>query len=266
MIDLVTVVFQDELPILKLQAESIDLYCKDQGLRGIFVMVNDSDDVAGKIDPTWWGDLAHLVRIIPRSTFSTDYVEDGWISQQVLKILGSALSYNAWSLILDAKTILVTPVDPSSLFEADGRMSWSAWPIQPVFADSQRITNKLFGIDLKYCLEPAGVPFLFHNNTIRSMLADISARTGENFPIWFQRQGMLTEFVLYSGYLEYVHGSLDKICNMSNIRQRNEACNICHSDIDIIDQKLNQMFFHQKFYFHFYQNFYDDLLNYYQNN
>jgi hypothetical protein len=241
MIDLVTVVFREELSILKVQAQSVDLYCNNLGLRSIYVIVNDNDIVAANIDPAWWGRLKSLVRIVPRSIFSTEYVKDGWISQQVLKILGSSLSYNTWSLILDAKTILITPIDLNRLFNQDGRLAWGAWPIQPVFDDSQRITNELFDINLTHCLEPGGVPFLFHNNSVRSMIVDITRRVGEDFTIWFQQQILLTEFILYSGYMEYIHGSLDKICSTQYDRKKYNACNICHSDVHCIDQKLHQM-------------------------
>jgi hypothetical protein len=241
MIDLVTVVFRDELEILKIQAQSIDLYCGNLGVRSIYVVVNDEDSVATAVDPVWWGKLKSSVRIVPRSTFSTQYIEDGWISQQILKILGSSMSYNTWSLILDAKTILVAPVDPNRLVNKDGRMVWSAWPIQSEFVDSQQITNKLFNINLTHCLEPGGVPFLFHNNSIRSMIAEISTRVNQDFPVWFQQQKLLTEFILYSGYLEYVHSSLNKICSIPYDKKPYDACNICHSDLEHIDRKLNQM-------------------------
>jgi hypothetical protein len=63
--------------------------------------------VADQIDPAWWGSFKDCVRIIQRDTFSTKFVDDGWISQQVLKILGSAVSFNEWAMVLDAKTLFV---------------------------------------------------------------------------------------------------------------------------------------------------------------
>jgi hypothetical protein len=73
------------------------------------------------------------------------------------------------------------------------------------------------------------------------MITDISARVGGNFPEWFQKQRVLTEFILYSGYMEYIHGSLDKVCTIPPSTKPYGACNICHSDIEHIDQKLEQM-------------------------
>jgi hypothetical protein len=107
MIDLVTVVFREELPILRVQAESIDLYCQDIGIQTIFVFVNDTVDLINDIDLAWWGSLSNRVRIVHRDQFGCLFVENGWVSQQVLKVLGSSLSENQFSMILDAKTIIV---------------------------------------------------------------------------------------------------------------------------------------------------------------
>jgi hypothetical protein len=73
------------------------------------------------------------------------------------------------------------------------------------------------------------------------MIVDVAARVGEDFTIWFQQQILLTEFILYSGYMEYIHGSLDKVCTIPPSTKPYSACNICHSDIEQIDQKLEQM-------------------------
>ena len=89
MIDIVTVVFEEELPVLQVQAQSIDHFCTDLGLKNIYVMVNDHDDLTSQIDKSWWGQFQDRVQIVPRSMFATSYVDNGWVSQQVLKLLGA---------------------------------------------------------------------------------------------------------------------------------------------------------------------------------
>ena len=84
MIDICTVVFREELAILKAQAQSIALRCQDLGSLNIYIVVNDTDDVVAEIDSAWWGNLASKVMVIPRSTFSTTYVDNGWLSQQAI--------------------------------------------------------------------------------------------------------------------------------------------------------------------------------------
>jgi hypothetical protein len=238
MIDLVTVVFQDELPILKVQAQSVDLYGQHIGIQNIYVMVNDDHRIADQIDPAWWGTLSDRVRIIPRNIFSTEFPKDGWHSQQILKLLGSSLSYNRWSLVLDAKTILVQDIKLDRLFMPDGRMSWGHYPIQPVFEESGHITSELFQIDLKRVLAPMGVPFLFDNQLVRGLIAEVERRTQTPFVEWFGAHGMLTEFILYSGYCQYRYGSLDVVSTVDSMMAYN-VCNICHSEFEKFDTKFD---------------------------
>ena len=237
MLDIVTIVFRDELPILKVQAESINLYCKDIGIQTIFVVVNDDDSVVDQIDTAWWGSFSDRVRIIPRSFFKYEFVENGWVSQQVLKVLASALSTNQYSIVLDAKTIFVKTATIDLLFPG-GKLAGGTCPIQEVFKTSARIVEEIFNVVIDYNGGNSGVPFIFKNEIIRSMIAEIETRTGETFPKWFQDQGMVTEFILYVGYCKYLHGEMSNIYSLSNPY---DAVNLCHSQIGIIPNKLLDM-------------------------
>ena len=143
MLDTVTVVFRDELDTLQTQARSLDLYCLDMNLQTIFVIVNDDDHVADQIDTAWWGSLQSQVRIIPRSSFACQFVPNGWVSQQVLKLLASALSSNTWSMVLDAKTFFI-----NHMSAIDNRPAVGQLDIYTVFEPSRQIVNRLFGIKL----------------------------------------------------------------------------------------------------------------------
>lgn len=237
MIDIVTVVFREELSVLKLQAESIDLYCQDMNLGLIYVIVNDSNL---DIDPAWWGSFADRVRILPRTIWPICYSQDGWLTQQLLKLLGSANSTNTWSIVLDAKTILVQPIDLNRLFDEHDRITWGYFKIFPVFEPARKIVSKLFGIDQQNVAGPAGVPFLFHNGTVRSMIKEIELRTQESFPEWFQQQGMVTEFILYSGYVEYRDLTLDVMYSQNN-KNSYRVCNVSHGEIELFNMKFIEM-------------------------
>lgn len=202
MIDIITVVFPQELNLLRVQAESVGRFCTQIGVRNIYVVLNGNDDMLPDIDPTWWGPLSKHLLVIPRSAFSTTFVDNGWVSQQALKMLAASMSYNAWSMVLDAKTVFVREVVPNELVDSEGRMRVGELSVYPVFEPSRQIANRLWEIDMQRQLGPGGVPFFFHNNTVRYMIAECTFRTGEMFPEFFQRQGVLTEFLLYSGYVE----------------------------------------------------------------
>lgn len=237
MIDTITVVFRDELPILQVQAQSIELFCQDIGIQTIFVIVNDDIDVVDDIDTAWWGSLKDRVRIIHRDYFKCSFVENGWVSQQVLKVLGSALSTNQYSMILDAKTIIVKQVT-LDLVLPGGKPIGGSHPIPEVFYPSARIVGELFGVTLTHNGGSSGVPFMFKNDIIRDMLVEIKSRTGKEFSDWFQEQGMVTEYLLYVGYNLYLYGSMDKFYSLT---YPYGVANLCHSQTGIIANKLVEM-------------------------
>ena len=233
MIDICTVVFEPELPVLQLQARSIDLYCQNIGINAIYVMVNDHSTV----DPAWWGSMRDQVHIYSRSALGRDWHVNGWVSQQALKMLGAGISDNEWCMIMDAKTIVVRSMDLEQL-APQGRPATGWMPVYPVFEPSRQITNKLWNIELPAQLGPGGVPFLVQPEMVRSMLVDIYQRTGQSFADWFQAQGMLTEFVLYSGWLWYKEqGFGSRYQSQSKIF----PVNVCHSEVSSFDRKFAAM-------------------------
>jgi hypothetical protein len=238
MLDIITVVFQDELDILQVQAQSMDLYCHDMGLQTIFVIVNDEDHVADQIDTAWWGSLQSQVRIIPRSYFACQFVPNGWVSQQVLKLLASALSANTWSMVLDAKTLVSDHVTADIFVAKSDQLTLGIDPVPEVFALAAKIAGNLFGITVLHVAQPAGVPFIFRNHDVRQMIKEIEHLTHDNFAEWFQQQGMLTEFVLYTAFIQYKYQDLKQVYLGRN--QTKLCNNICHSELNRFDIKLQQ--------------------------
>lgn len=229
--DLCTVVFRDEIEILHQQACSIHLYCND--IENIFVVVNDTVEVCNQIDPQRWGQYQDRVHILPRTVFGAKWCDNGWVSQQVLKLACASISQSNWCVALDAKTIFVNPL-PSMI--SNGRVCVGTLPIFSVFEPSRQIVNQLWNIDLRQQLGPGGVPFWFNPMQVRAMIADIEQRKKSNFISWFQEQGMLTEFLLYSGWIEYQQGIDTTVapCKIS-------VQNLCHTEVNIADQKLSAM-------------------------
>lgn len=239
MIDLITVVFKDELLIIQAQAQSIAKYCKQLNIGTIYVVVNDTADVVDMINRNWWGDLSDHVIVVSRSMFSTNWTDNGWVSQQALKLLAAAVSYNKYSMILDAKTIFVRELTLDQLFNSDEQIQTGQLDVYPVFEPSRQIVNQLFDIDLTQQVGPGGVPFVVHNHMVRSLIAEAFDRTQQSFPDWFQSQGMLTEFLLYSGYIVKCNGTLDVLYSKNN--QLGSIVNVCHSEVAAWDRKFAEM-------------------------
>lgn len=232
MIDIVTVVFEPELNILQKQAQSLDLYVKN--VNSIIVVVNQDQDLHDQIDVTWWGSYQDRVKIIPRRTFGNTWSNVGWVSQQALKLVASAAACSTWAMILDAKTIFVKPFNLELTKPAVGKLD-----MYPVFEPSRQIANRLFNIELKNQLGPGGVPFAINTDQVRDMINWIETQTQQDFVTWFQAQGMLTEFILYSAWIQYRTGSLNSIYNteFTDI----VPVNLCHSEVERFEQKLQNM-------------------------
>lgn len=238
MIDIITIVFQDELETLKIQARSLDVYGEDLGT--IFVVINEDakSGLESRIDCSWWGRFQDCVQIIPREKFGSVWVDNGWVSQQALKLLTSTVSSNEWSMILDAKTFFVKPISVLESRPAVGKLD-----IYSIFEPSQQIVNKLFGIDLVKQLGPGGVPFIINNAQSREMIKWLESHIQQSFAEWFQNQGMLTEFILYSGWIQYKFGNFDSIYNTTDrpIDSNVITCNVCHSEAELFDCKFKEM-------------------------
>ena len=236
MIDICTVVYQEEIPLLILQAQSLQRRAQNLGIRNIYVVMNDQDHHMAAIDPRWWGALAPQVCVVPRSFWSTTWSDNGWLTQQLWKLLTAASSWNTWTLVLDAKTLPVQDLSLDQILDGQGRARVGQCPIQPVFDASRQICEQLWGQPLEHQLGPAGVPFLFHNSTVRAMISEITRRTGQAFPSWFQAQGRVTEFILYSSWVQYSGAD-----HLYSAECAIHPVNLCHSEVGLFDHKIQYM-------------------------
>jgi len=222
LIDLITVVFEQELTVLQCQAQSVNVYCKDQDIGTIYVIVNDPDHVASQINPNWWGKHSSKVKCLPRSVFSLNpsifnKKGWGWTTQQVLTLLASSISWQKWSLVLDAKTIFVNPLELSNLFDSQNRVCTGTISIPTIFEKAITATEILFDTKIISMPHPAGVPFLLHNSDVRDMISWVSNTQTLPFTDWFLSETQLvTEFILYTGWIIRKYGTLEKLYNLTH--------------------------------------------------
>jgi hypothetical protein len=236
MIDTITVVFQDELSVLQVQAESISKYCSTDFVKNIYVVVNDDSDVDQLIDVAWWGKFSNCVHVLNRSTFGSSWYDNGWVSQQALKLQAGAQCSSPWSVVLDAKTLLVNNFD-NKLFDHQNRVRSGSLQVYDVFLPSKHIVEQLFDINLDCQIGPGGVPFVFSTEVVQHLIRDVEQQTSQLFHQWFQDQGMLTEFLLYTGYA--VKTGMISQYNLHDSYLT--PVNICHSETGIWDIKIDQM-------------------------
>jgi hypothetical protein len=232
-IDTVTVVFRDELDMLQAQASSLARYWHADGI--INVIVNDNKDIIKEIDKAWWGPLKDRVRIDCRGPVMEHSQLSGWVTQQMLKLACCANSQATWSMVLDAKTVFVRDFNPEDYFDEFGRVMTVHLPIQPVFEPSRKIINELFDIEMTRVAGPGGVPHWIHSESTRELLQYVEEKTGRRLYEFWQDNGMLTEFMLHSGYIQHRYGSLN---HFYSDLQYFSVINISHDEVDQFDRKF----------------------------
>ena len=213
MIDLITVVFQEELHFLKTQALSIQLYTRQQDISNIYVVVNDVDSVADLVDPAWYGTHHAKVKIIPYSVWNYEMDRiNGWQSQQICKLLAAREALSTWSMCLDAKTWFIQPLDLSKLFDSQHRVTAGTYPVSPVFTSSQRFLEQHYRISMPKTIGPGGVPFVFHSETVRALVNSFDDFV-EFFKDNMSNSNAVTEFHLYSSFVLAQDGTYERLYN-----------------------------------------------------
>lgn len=212
MIDIITVVFQQELYYLKTQARSIEQYIDSDKIGKIFVVVNDESSVCDLVDVNWWGENKDNVVVIDRKQFGINPRLPGWESQQYYKLACANIAQSNWSMVLDAKTWFIQPLDFNKIFDSDGRVCMGIHPTIPVFKPAEKCVEEYFKIESKDVIGPAGVPFFFNTDAMH-MLYKYLEDNGTNMFDFFTTNVLypihLTEFMFYSGWIKFKYGSLE---------------------------------------------------------
>lgn len=228
-LDLVTVVYAEELQMLEMQARSMALRFKPEHVNQIIVLVNDDPSVAGMIDPEWFGHLKYCTSVATRDLFGYSPAAgiSGWQSQQVMKLLGVAASNADWCMVLDAKTWFIKDYDPWLFFD-DGRAKMDRYKVPDVFSKGQHYLESLLGTSNSEYIAPGGVPNLMKPEVVREMMIEISEKTGQGFVDWFEANcsgdgNFVTEFVCHSVYVCYKYGIEKFYCGHQLVGPENLA-------------------------------------------
>ena len=235
MIDLITIVFKEEIDYLRTQAESVSLYVP--AVNNIYVVVNDDDSVCNLIDTAWWGQHSDKVKVIPYSKWNYTTWVLGWENQQLLKLLAASEAESDWSMCLDAKTWFIQQLDYTKLFDEHSRPTVGFQRTVPVFQSSKEFVENYYSVTMPEVLGPAGVPFMFHTKTTANMVNEF-----EDFISFFQTNvrypNCITEFYLYSAYVLARHGDFEALYNKT---QYYGCCNIADFDVPAFSEHYRRM-------------------------
>ena len=248
MLDLATVVFNQELDYLKIHARSIELYVDPGFINNIWIIVND--DTPCNIDTSWYGINSSKVKIINYQELGADLSFDnlhdaGWRTQQLWKLLISNKISSEWYAVLDAKTWFVTNISQDTIFSNNQVRSGNGI-IYHWFNNCIEEIKKIYGVELTSMLGPIGVPFVFHTKTTQDMIKETADIVGRPFAEYFLAHSghpcFLTEFILYSGYVIKKYGSWDPLYLHAGIGNLN-GFNICDFEVepDLLSQKFGYL-------------------------
>lgn len=205
-IDIVTVCFDDDLPLMWLQARSLRLFMDQRAINRIHLISNSNSPefeiaLRGTVLPEY-GYLRERVSIRHVSEYFPDsFVHGGWETQQVIKLLVSRHVSTDHYLILDAKNHFIRPTTLRSFFTEDGRAISVMSPHG--FTDRLNAGRRLFGLEnvtSEFPTMPVTTPYVAFTSMIREMIEEIETQHGCPFHQTFLEH-RLAEFHLIFSYL-----------------------------------------------------------------
>lgn len=250
MINIISVVFKQELSYLKTQAKSIELYATSSDINAIIVVVNDSEDVLNLIDLNWYGvnaskvKLIHFSELISTSDLAVWNHRSGWHTQQLCKLLAASIADIDWNMIIDAKTFFICPLILANVITPDNKAFSNPTPISHYFEGERDFIQQYFNIQLNNnYIGPGGVPFLMHTPTVKSMINYIKIRENSSLLEFFFKYPV-TEFLLYSGYVMYILKDYSSLYSTTQ-RPAVRVCNIADWDVPEFDSKIRSIIIHR---------------------
>lgn len=216
----VSVVFEAELDLLRLQARSMARYVLDTSIDEILVIDNTSNGmrpVAKASLLAEYGALAPQVRLLRPADICRVPGTTGWRSQQVLKLcVANHISSDTY-VVLDAKNHFVAPMRPEFFMSPDGRARVTAYSYRdhPLRPSLEKVLGYL-GLDpepLVHRFTATVTPFVLDTQSVRQLIQDLESASLRSFAEEFVANE-LTEFFLYSGWILTTGRSLEEFFDL----------------------------------------------------
>lgn len=215
----VTVAHSVDLPLLKLQARSLNRYLDRSFVREVIVVDNSTNgnELSREQLLPQYGNLP--VRIIRAAEITTMPPMAGWFSQQILKLMVARHVRTQYYVILDAKNHLIEPVNRSTFEAKDGRLRTGChsyakhtlrrylWAACRYFSVPQeKVIHRFL---------PTTPPFTIITRLAKKMIDYVERRDRQPFPAAFYHQG-LTEFFSYGVFLVWMGHKIETLYCFDN--------------------------------------------------
>lgn len=219
-VDLVTIVFKDELFLLRLQARSLALFLDPKFDGSIIVIVNDLDltqtmKAIRRVILPEYGRWKDRVRLVPfhHVGFRLDPC-NGWILQQALKLAVSTLIDKKFYVLLDAKNHLIRNVSADRFVTSKGKGIQTLEDDFVTLPAHYETCIRYFGLDpgaipIRPC-SPI-TPFVMHTKSVRDLIDHIESKENRSLCSVFCETRFLSEFLLYRVYLYFAYKDGDEL-------------------------------------------------------
>ena len=208
----VTIVYEEELEFLFLQARSFHLFCPCDLVFEIIVVDNSDKNISNNTKKkllSAYGNHSDRVAFLTKKDFEPMPKVSGWKTQQILKLAVAQYVNTALYLVLDAKNHFVKRLTRRFLTTNDGlaqinSYSYETHPLRPYL---ERVLT-YFDMDRDHHVlrfTPTVTPFMMYRSIAISLIAFVEHREGKKFASAFIDREF-AEFPLYSAYLLYAYG------------------------------------------------------------
>ncbi|MHB8285747.1 MAG: DUF6492 family protein [Caulobacteraceae bacterium] len=218
-----TIVFDKEVPLLKLQASSFERFMPDALVESIHVIYNSPGEMP----------LAHRTELLEKygrhkskvTFWAADQLCDmplasGWDRQQILKLAIAHHVKTKFYVVLDAKTHLVSPLTLGFLQTPDGRPCTNSSNYRNhALKYALDRAYRYFKVDIEPYIEKSldtVTPFIFYTDLVIEMMQDLSRKDGRPFSTMFLANGF-AEFTLYSAWLTVNGYKLEELYSFHQI-------------------------------------------------
>ena len=164
MIDLFVVVYEEDYPLLKILARSIDRFCKNLPITNIVIVENSNNTTYSMQDiMPHFGDFSAIVKIMHwHKIYNGHLAQDGYVRQQVLKLLAHKVCTAENIIILDSKNFFVRSVEKHNFIKNEKLLS--SWDNKIKEGDLPQYPLKkyafdLFGVSMENDTFPMITPF-----------------------------------------------------------------------------------------------------------
>ena len=220
---LVTVVFETEVALLRLQAHSLDRFVAADAIDSIAVIDNSTHALSSRLRSNLiaeYGRHGAKVRFVRPDELARVPPASGWLVQQVLKLAVADQLTTSHYLVLDAKDHLIRAASVEDFVNEAGlaRIPAYSYESHPLRPQLERVLGYL-GIDAEPHVQRFSAtvtPFTLETAEVQRMMTAVAARRPDrDFAAEFVEHGLL-EFFLYAGWLMTQRGSLEKAFDLQD--------------------------------------------------